>query len=193
MAHAELFQLGEQLLGARCIQMLHAAAAIGGDDANFFRVGVEQSRDKWAVAQFEMAQDAHLVGEPPRGIRPVVNLHHPAIEGQVHRRPERVFDFQHKQTTARPRTVGEDAPPLQCFWNFSSEPTARALVGRFHIGASGFAQAEQKITGEFPAGPGRNKNCDPRKPPARAGWNAFLPPAQQFSCGVAFTLLKIEK
>ncbi len=95
MAHAEFLQLGEQFLRALRVEVFHAAAAIGGDDAELLFVGLQQTRHERAAEPFEVAQDADLVGEPLRRFRAVIGLHHPAIKGEIDRGPECVFDFQH--------------------------------------------------------------------------------------------------
>lgn len=93
MTHSEAFQLGEQFPGPFRIQMLNARAAIGGDDAKLRRIGFEQSWHEAAAAGLEMAEYAHFVGKPLVGFGAVENFDHPAIEGQVHGRAQRIFDF----------------------------------------------------------------------------------------------------
>ncbi len=100
MAHAEFFQFGKQFLRALFVNVLHAAAAIGGDDAQFFSVRFQQAGDEVAAARFEMAQHAHFVVEAFLRIRPVIGLEHPAIETEMDGGAERVFDFQHESEIA---------------------------------------------------------------------------------------------
>jgi hypothetical protein len=101
VADAEFFQFGEQFAAALGIEMFDTAAAIGGDDAKFFVVGFEQARDKIASACFEMAKDFYFAFEAGFGVRAVVGLDDPAIEGKVHRRPEGIFDVQHRAESRR--------------------------------------------------------------------------------------------
>ena len=43
VAHAERLQFSEQLFGSFFVQMFHAAAAVGGDDTQTIRVGLQQA------------------------------------------------------------------------------------------------------------------------------------------------------
>src|SRR5437868_3740818 len=64
VAHAVLLQLRKKLLAPRVVEMLHASAAIGGDDAEPMRVRLEKTRHERTVARREMVEDAHFIFEP---------------------------------------------------------------------------------------------------------------------------------
>ena len=63
--HAEFLQFGKQFLRAFRVQMLHPAAAVGGDDAELlFGPPPAGAGTKSQPRGFEMAQHPHLVGKP---------------------------------------------------------------------------------------------------------------------------------
>ena len=98
MAHPEFFQLGKQLFWrGRIVDMLHAGAAVGGNDAKIVLVRFQQPRHKVAAARLEVAQDMHFIGEPFVGLGTVVDLDHPAIKAEMDGGPKRVFDFEHTE------------------------------------------------------------------------------------------------
>ena len=81
--------------------MVDARAATGRDDANFDRISFEQPGDEVAAALLEIAQDADFVVEAFAGVRAVIGLYDPAIEGQVDGGTQRVFNFQHVEKISR--------------------------------------------------------------------------------------------
>ena len=95
MADTEFFQLVEDFLASFLIELFHAGAAVGGDDAELVAVGAEQAGDEVAAARLEVAQDAHLVVEALRRVRPVIDLEHAAVETQMHGGAQCVFDLEH--------------------------------------------------------------------------------------------------
>jgi len=103
MPHTEGFQLGKQLPDALRVQMFHPAAAVGGDDAELPRIGLEQPGYEPAVAGFEMTENPHLVREPRRRVRTMISLEHTAVEGEIHGRSQGVFDLQHRDFVIKVR------------------------------------------------------------------------------------------
>ena len=97
MAHAKGLQLSEQTRAALLAQVILPVAALGGDNAEFGRIDLEQAGDEVAAALFQMAEYAHLVVEPRLGVGPVVTLLHPAIKAEADGGAEGVFDLQHNQ------------------------------------------------------------------------------------------------
>lgn len=96
MADAKGFEFGEQFLGAGGVEVFNTRAAVGGDDLWRGGISFQQPRDEGAFALFEMAENADFVFETFLGIGAVVSLDDPTIEGQVHGRPERIFNFEHE-------------------------------------------------------------------------------------------------
>jgi hypothetical protein len=95
VAHAELFEFGEKFGGAFLVKMLDAAAAIRGDDAKFFRTGIEKFRDEVAIARFKKFENAGFIFKPFFGVRAVINFDNTTVDREIHRRTQCVFDLKH--------------------------------------------------------------------------------------------------
>ena len=101
VANAVLLDFGEEFLHALVIDAIDARAATGGDEAKLVAIGLEHLGDEIAAALFEVTQDADFVIEAFLGFGAVIDLYHPAIEGQVHCGTKRVFNFQHVAAISR--------------------------------------------------------------------------------------------
>jgi hypothetical protein len=75
--------------------MIHAAAAVGGDDFQIFFIRFEQARDKITAARFKKSQDVHFVFKTFLRIGAMIIFDHAPVEAQVDGGAESVFDFQH--------------------------------------------------------------------------------------------------
>ena len=95
MADAKCLRLRKQRALALGIQIFHATAATGRDDAPPLRVGLQQLRHEPAASLGEMAQHTHLVVESRGRIGTVIHLDHSAIECQMDGGAKRVLYFQH--------------------------------------------------------------------------------------------------
>jgi len=95
VAHAVGPELGVEFAPALFVEMVHPAAAIGGNDPKLRGIGFEQSGHEWTPAGFEMAKDPHLVVEPLPGLGAAKNLVHTAIVTDPDEGPQSVFRFLH--------------------------------------------------------------------------------------------------
>src|SRR5579862_1420903 len=91
--HAVRFKLGEKLPRPLLVQVVDPAAAIGRDDAELLRVGLEQARHKVATARFEMPQHARLGLEPFLRLGAAEGLDDLPVVRDAHRRPQRILNL----------------------------------------------------------------------------------------------------
>jgi hypothetical protein len=96
-----LFQFGKDFIASLIIQLLHALAAVGGDDADFFAVRLQQPRHEGAAARFKMFQHADFIIETLQRIGGMISLHDPAIKREMDGGPKRVFDLYHAVKSPR--------------------------------------------------------------------------------------------
>jgi hypothetical protein len=109
---SELLELGEQLLSAFIVEMLDAGAAVGGGNPELLLIRFQQAGHERAAARLEVPEDSDLVLKSLRRIGSMVGFDDPPIEGEVHRGPQRVFDFQHV-TGGRIAQITRIAKPLR--------------------------------------------------------------------------------
>ena len=100
VADAELFEFGKQLVLSLVVQMFHPGTAVGRDDPELLAISLQYPGNKMAALPFQMSQDQNLVIETFFRIHPVIRFDDPPIKREVHRRSQRVFDFDHASMTA---------------------------------------------------------------------------------------------
>jgi hypothetical protein len=85
MAYTKFFQLGKQFNLAFVVQMVHARPAIGGNNAKFASIRLQQPGCEIASFPFQVAEDQYLMSETLFGVGTMVCFDDAPIEGQVHR------------------------------------------------------------------------------------------------------------
>ena len=93
VVHAVAFKFREQLLQSFVIDPFHARPTTGRDYSHFDRVGFEQARHKFAPLLLEISKHLNLMIETLARIGAMIGFQNPTIEGQVHGRARRVFNF----------------------------------------------------------------------------------------------------
>ena len=93
VVHAVAFKFREQFLQSFVIDPFYARSTTGGDDSHFDGVRFEQARHKFAPLLLQISKHLNLMSETLAGVGAVIGFHDPTIEGQVHGRAQRVFNF----------------------------------------------------------------------------------------------------
>ncbi len=95
MSHAKGFQFIEQGFLFSFGQLLDDLAAIGGDQIEILRPGLQQAGHKRAVALFEVFQHRDLVIVTSSGVMTFEGFADPSVIGDVHQRPARILSLFH--------------------------------------------------------------------------------------------------
>jgi hypothetical protein len=110
--HPKNLQFGEQFLDAGIIEVFHPTATVGGYDLKLLFIRLQQPRHKSTTPRLEMPQDPNFIGKSLGAFWAVVNLNDPTIESQIHRSPQSILNFQHKNAATLPGKEVANLAPL---------------------------------------------------------------------------------